>query len=230
MEDKVEIESLYENEIEIPISDETSLPQEEIEVLINTLMENVLWLWRKASPEDIIHAESNGSKNFFINSNAYKLKNINGEIEKTISLFEINDKYKATKESLLNTEAECFVIFLIGEVRCEKKEIAPISLIKRKLIENINNDNSIFKYLKSIKKTEPESNNFFFAKHWDIFPSSYDEEMLNNLYNILSKSSVFCTSKIGTDITLIKEFGKNLSEKRRVEKDQQQSRTIITGS
>lgn len=199
-----------QDDITLPFSDETSVSEESVINIVENIMEDTPWLWRKSSKESVSFIEETDP---IINSNAYKLR----EKEETVSLFELIEKYKAIKEPLLATEAEAFVLFIISEVREEKKEIIPICLIKELLIKNIMEDNKYLLFLNGIKKTPITQNDFFLAHHWDIFPPSNLDEDLNNMYNILSKSSKAFITRVGTDVCTLKMFSKNLSLKRKSE-------------
>lgn len=160
-------------DFEIPYLNSIEEPNKRSELINN--LEPFLWLWRywKCSPEHF------KNRNKFVLPEAFYLRNHKGE--KTISLFEMDDKIKCE----VSLEALLFMQFLIREKSFElSNSSVPVCLIRSRLLENLQALSLTPEHSITIAKT-PLTKQQMIAHHWDIISDN-----MHLFYSVLAKSSI----------------------------------------
>lgn len=157
------------DDFEIPYLDDTSTS------FIHNL-EPFLWLWRLWTCSN----EHFKTKNSIVLPQAFHLREKCGKIEKSISLYEIDDNYKCEK---LSEEALLFMEFLVRDKQFKlSKYSVPICLVREQLVKNLDVLTECDVKLE-VSKTKNSSQELV-AYHWDIISDD-----MHLFYSVLAKSS-----------------------------------------
>lgn len=157
------------DDFEIPYLDDTST------TFIHDL-EHFLWIWRLWT----CSSERFKTKDPIVLPEAFYLREKNGKVEDSISLYEIDDEYKCE----MSLEASLFMKFLVEYKNFHlSKYSVPVCLVREQLINNLNYLSECDITLE-ISKTETSAQKLI-AYHWDIRSNN-----MHLFYSILAKSSL----------------------------------------
>jgi len=164
----------------------------EISSVIDKIMVNADWLWRQASNDDLESTKTEPqSTDGYIYTIVLTSAFYRNKQEKSLSLFQMNEKIRATEIKYLQVEADLFLAFLSAEKRDVKSKTAPVALIKNSLISNIQQHGVVSLFSDGITITTGEEENSCMGCHWDINLNNKNTDDTNilRLYGVLAQSS-----------------------------------------